>query len=116
MNFGGAVAANIAANVTTSNMSTSFLEKAGNIIYRGGIITGVVTIAAVAVDRLTPWKLPQLGKLTFKDLGKTLILISTGWGGYEYFVIDNKYISDKISYRSAATTGAVPAAATRSQS
>jgi hypothetical protein len=37
--------------------------------------------------------------------------------GYDYVVVNKKYISEKIPYRSVATAGATPAAAAaRSQS
>jgi hypothetical protein len=97
-------------------MSASTFEDVGNAVYKGGIITGFATVVAVGVDRLTSWKLPQLGKLNGKNLLKTLGLFTVTIAGYDYVVVNKKYISDKIPYRSTATTGAVPAAAARSQS
>jgi hypothetical protein len=114
MNFGGAVAANIAANVTTSNMSASTFEDVGNVVYKGAILTGFATVIAVGVDRLTSWTLPLLGKLNTKNLLKTLGLFTATIAGYDYVVVNKKYISDKIPYRSTATTGAAPATAARS--
>jgi hypothetical protein len=117
MNFGGAVAANIAANVTTSTMSTPTFEDVGNAVYKGGLVTVSVLAVAGVVDRFTSWKLPQLGNYSGKNLLKMLGLFTVTIAGYDYVVVNKKYISEKIPYRSVATAGATPAAAAaRSQS
>jgi hypothetical protein len=106
MNFGGAVAANIAANVTTSNMSTPTFEDVGNSFYQGALIAAPVIIVAGVVDYFTSWKLPQLGNYSGKNLLKWLGLFTVSKASYNYVVDNKKYISDKIPYRAAPASTA----------
>jgi hypothetical protein len=66
MNFGGAVAANIAANVTTSNMSAPTFEDVGNSVYQGALIAAPVIVVAGVVDRLRRGSSPSLVTIVAK--------------------------------------------------
>jgi hypothetical protein len=112
MNFGGAVAANIAANVTTSNMSAPTLEDVGNSVYQGALIAAPVIIVAGVVDKFTSWKLPQLGNYNGKNLLKWLVLFTISKAGYNYVVDNKKYISGTIPYRAAPASTAAKSTGT----
>jgi hypothetical protein len=70
MNFGGAVAANIAANVTTTQMSLPTAKDAGNMVYQAATIGVGAYALSWAMRKVTKWKPADLAKLVVDDFLK----------------------------------------------
>jgi hypothetical protein len=70
MNFPGAVAANIAANVTTSGMSLATAGDAGNIVYQTAVVCTGAYALSWAMRKVMKWKPADLTKFEIDDFMK----------------------------------------------
>jgi hypothetical protein len=105
MNFPGAVAANIAANVTTSSMSLPTARDVGNMVYQAGFITVGAYLVSLGIKKVLKWKPADLSKLELDDAAKlTGVIVVLMWG--RNWLVTSGYIPDEIFKPPTATAGA----------
>jgi hypothetical protein len=105
MNFPGAVAANIAANVTTSSMSLPTARDVGNMVYQALFITGGAYLTSLGIKKVLKWKPADLSKLELDDAAKlTGVLVVSMWG--RNWLVTSGYIPNEIFKPPTATAGA----------
>jgi hypothetical protein len=105
MNFTGAVAANIAANVTTSSMSLPTARDVGNMVYQALFITGGAYLTSLGLKKMLKWKPADLSKLELDDAAKlTGVLVISMWG--RNWLVTSGYIPNEIFKPPTATAGA----------
>jgi hypothetical protein len=89
MNFGGAVAANIAANVTTSEMYLPSMRDVGNMIYRSVFIGGGTYLVSELMKTVLKWKPADLSKFKAKDFAQFIIALTVSIGAHSQLVANN---------------------------